>query len=112
MVLANRLTYVQWGFAGIVLASPLTRWLAISLETQPTTCPSQILFGVACPLCGATRAGLHLLSGDIVTAVQFNAGLVAFMATLGVVAAREFSRGDQFWGLRTGYPQWQNVRDD
>jgi hypothetical protein len=89
MVLANRLTYVKWGFAGIVLASPLTRWLAISLETQPTTCPSQILFGVACPLCGATRAGLHLLSGDIVTAVQFNAGLVAFSFAIGVVLLQQ-----------------------
>jgi hypothetical protein len=89
MVLANRLTYVKWGFAGIVLASPLTRWFATSLETQPTTCPSQILFGVACPLCGATRAGLHLLSGDIVTAVQFNAGLVAFSIAIGVVLLQQ-----------------------
>jgi hypothetical protein len=89
MVLANRLTYVQWGFAGIVLAAPLTRWLATTLETQPTTCPSQILFGVACPLCGATRAGLHLLSGDIVTAVQFNAGLVAFSVAIGVVLLQQ-----------------------
>jgi dipeptide/tripeptide permease len=99
MVLANRLTYVQWGFAGIVLASPLTRWLAISLEAQPTTCPSQILFGVACPLCGATWAGLHLLSGDIVTALQFNAGLVAFALALAVVAAREFFREDAVLGV-------------
>jgi hypothetical protein len=112
MVLKKRLSFVQWGFAGVVLAAPLTRWVAVTMETQPTTCPSQILFGVACPLCGATRASLHLASGDVMTALQFNAGLVAFALALAVVAAREFSRGDQFWGLRTRYPQWQNVRDD
>ena len=89
MVLKKRLSYVQWGFAGVVLAAPLTRWVAVTMETQPTTCPSQILFGVACPLCGATRAGLHLASGDVVTALQFNAGLVAFSFALGVVSLRQ-----------------------
>jgi hypothetical protein len=58
-------------------------------HAQPATCPSQILFGVACPLCGATRAGLHLLSGDIVTAVQFNAGLVAFSIAMAVVLLQQ-----------------------
>lgn len=99
MVLANRLSYVQRGFAGIVLATPFTRWMATTLETQPTTCPSQILFGAACPLCGATRAGLHLLSGDIVTAVQFNAGLVAFGLVMAVVLAREIFREDTVLGV-------------
>jgi hypothetical protein len=35
------------GVAEIVLASPLTRWLVTSLETQRTTCLSQILFAMA-----------------------------------------------------------------
>ncbi len=36
-----------------------------------------------------THAGLHLLSGDIVTAVQFNAGLVAFIVAIGVVLLQQ-----------------------
>lgn len=99
MVLRKRLSFVQWGFAGVVLAAPLTRWVAVTMETQPTTCPSQIMFGVACPFCGATRAGLHLASGNVVTALQFNAGLVAFALALAVVAAREFFRGDPVLGV-------------
>ena len=99
MVLKKRLSFVQWGFAGVVLAAPLTRWVAVSMETQPTTCPSQILFGVACPLCGATRASLHLASGDVMTALQFNAGLVAFALALVVVAARGFFREDKVLGV-------------
>jgi hypothetical protein len=99
MVLKKRLSYVQWGFAGMVLATPLTRWVAVTMEAQPTACASQILFGVACPVCGATRAGLHLASGDVVTALQFNAGLVVFIAALGVVAAREFFREDKVLGV-------------
>jgi hypothetical protein len=86
VVLNNRIAVVQWGFAGIVLASPLTRWVATRMESQPSLCPSQILFNVACPLCGGTRASLYLLSGDVVSAVQSNAGAVAFTAAVGAVA--------------------------
>ena len=89
MVLKKRLSFVQWGFAGVVLAAPLTRWVAVTMETQPTTCPSQILFGVACPLCGATRATLHLASGDVMTALQFNTGLVIFSVAVGVVLLQQ-----------------------
>lgn len=85
MVLKKRLSYLEWGFVGAVLTAPVNRWLAVAMENQPTTCPSQILFGVACPLCGATRASLHLASGDVLTAVEFNAGLVAFSVAVGVV---------------------------
>ena len=86
MVLNNRIAVVQWGFAGVVLASPLTRWVATRLENQPSLCPSQILFNVACPLCGGTRAGVYLISGDLMAAVEANAGAVAFMVALGAVA--------------------------
>lgn len=99
MVLASRLRLVQWGFVGVVLAAPLTRWLAVSFEAQPSTCPSQILFGVACPACGATRAGLYLLSGDVVAAVQSNMGLVAFVAAMVVLAVTGQGPWGQFLGV-------------
>lgn len=87
MVLARRLRLIKWGFVAMVLTAPLTRSLAVAFESQPSTCPSQILFGMACPACGGTRAGLYLVSGDVVSAVQTNVGLVAFVAAFGALFA-------------------------
>lgn len=99
MVLANRAQRLQWGFAGVVLAAPLTRWIATTMEGQPSLCPSQILFNVACPLCGGTRAGLYLISGDVVAAVESNAGAVAFAAAVGVVLASGVARTGDVLGV-------------
>jgi len=59
-------------------------------------CPSQIFLGVACPMCGGTRAALYLASGDVSSAVQSNAGAVAFavaVACLFVQQQREVESG-------------------
>ena len=99
MVLKNRIAYVQWGFVGIVLATPLTRWVATTMESQPSLCPSQILFNVACPLCGGTRALMYLVSGDVVSAVQSNLGAVAFVAAIAGVVASGAIDTDEILGV-------------
>lgn len=94
MVLAARLSQLKWGFVAMVAAAPLTRWLATEMESQPTTCPSQMLFGVACPVCGGTRAGLYLVSGDVVTALERNVGFVVFCALMAVVIVQQQRAGE------------------
>lgn len=45
-------------------------------------CPLRRLTGIACPGCGATRAGLALLRGDLAVALAMNPFLVLALATL------------------------------
>ncbi|HEX7100476.1 MAG TPA: DUF2752 domain-containing protein [Acidimicrobiia bacterium] len=55
-------------------------------DDGPTLCPFALVTGVACPLCGMTRAALHLIQGDFAGAMAYHplvllvvAGLVAFV---------------------------------
>lgn len=45
-------------------------------------CPFRALTGLWCPGCGLTRATHHLLRGDVVRALQFNAFVVVILAAL------------------------------
>jgi hypothetical protein len=92
MVLAARISHVKWWFAALVATAPLTRWLATQMETQASTCPSQILLGTPCPMCGGTRAALYLASGDVVSALGKNAGFVVFCGVMAVSAAIVWGR--------------------
>ena len=71
--------------AGVVLASPITRWVADQLNHQPSLCPLLRLTGMPCPSCGGTRASLYLLSGDPMAAVRANAGLTVFLVVMAIV---------------------------
>ena len=55
-------------------------WLTWSYMTegQPTLvrCPSKLIFHWPCPTCGTTRAFLHLLRGEILTALWQNANVL------------------------------------
>lgn len=42
-------------------------------------CPSQILFGLPCPGCGLTRAGILLLSGHFIKAFQMHPFIYVFL---------------------------------
>ncbi|HVF31733.1 MAG TPA: DUF2752 domain-containing protein [Acidimicrobiales bacterium] len=55
------------------------------LEGLPDLCPLRASTGLDCPLCGATRATLALLRGDIVTALDHNALYVVGLPILGVL---------------------------
>ena len=99
MVLKKRIAVVQWGFAGVVLATPLTRWVATTMERQPSLCPSQILFNAACPLCGGTRACMYLVSGDLASAMQSNVGATVFVASVAAIAATVLVRAEGFLGV-------------
>lgn len=86
---AERLTLVA---LSAVAASPAVSRVADHMATAPSLCPSQILFGVACPSCGGTRAGLHLLAGEPLEAFAANPGVTVLAVTLGaLVLAGRFS---------------------
>jgi hypothetical protein len=62
---------------------------ALLLVVNPATgvyppCPSQLLFGVDCPLCGGLRATSSLLQGDIGSFIDHNALLLVLYPLLAV----------------------------
>jgi hypothetical protein len=61
-------------FLWLVVVSPFILMLlpADFFDTGSTVCISQTLAGVECYGCGLTRATMHLLHFDFVTAWQFN----------------------------------------
>ncbi|HLU52411.1 MAG TPA: DUF2752 domain-containing protein [Acidimicrobiia bacterium] len=48
----------------------------------PTLCPFALVTGVACPLCGMTRAVVHLAQGDFAEAVAFHPLVLLVVAAL------------------------------
>lgn len=89
--------------AGLVLASPATRWVAEQLNHQPSLCPLFRVTGVACPSCGGTRAGLFLLSGDPLAAVKANAGVTMFLIVIAVLTAGGLIRPAELLGVAKSY---------
>jgi len=102
MVLGASLNQAWW-FAGVVLASPVTRWVADQLNHQPSLCPLFRVTGVACPSCGGTRAGLFLLSGDPLAAVKANAGVTMFLIVIAVLTAGGRIRPAELLGVAKSY---------
>jgi hypothetical protein len=68
------------------LVSPVVEAVAQRLDSSPNLCPLLAITGVPCPSCGATRAALHLLSGDVPAALAMNAGATLFAVVLGLGA--------------------------
>ena len=89
--------------AGLVLASPATRWVAEQLNHQPSLCPLQRITGIACPSCGGTRAGLYVLSGDLVSAIKVNVGVTIFLLALGALVATGHVVPAQVLGVANPY---------
>lgn len=66
-------------------------------------CPLHRMTGLWCPGCGMTRATHHLLNGDVITALRFNALVPIVLAAIGV--------GWVLWLLRAiGHPPARAVR--
>jgi hypothetical protein len=67
-------------------------------------CPLRSLTGLACPGCGATRAGLALLRADLAAALALNPFLVLALATLlsGGIAALVAPRPTERWLAAAG----------
>ena len=74
------------------------------LDHQPTLCPVQMAFGVPCPSCGATRATLHLLAGDPVTALSLNAGATLFLSVVAVLVVAGIVRPAEILGVANADP--------
>jgi hypothetical protein len=102
MVLGASLNQAWW-CAGVVLASPATRWVAEQLNHQPSLCPLFRVTGVACPSCGGTRASLFLLSGDPMAAVKANAGVTMFLIVIAVLTAGGRIRPAELLGVAKPY---------
>mgnify|MGYP000067432771 FL=1 len=91
------------GLAGVVLASPVTQRVANYLNHQPSLCPLQRITGIACPSCGGTRAGLYVLSGDLVSAIKVNVGVTIFLLALGALVATGHVVPAQVLGVANPY---------
>jgi hypothetical protein len=64
-------------------------------------CPSALIFGVACPLCGLTRGVARFVRGDLASSISFHpmAWLVLLVAALAWVA---------WFGRRIGWWTWRS----
>ena len=91
------------GLDGVGLASPATQRLANFLSHQPSLCPLQRITGIACPSCGGTRAGLYVLSGDLVSAIKVNVGVTIFLLALGALVATGHVVPAQVLGVANPY---------
>jgi hypothetical protein len=82
---------LSWGIlAGVVATRAPTGWPATSALLLRFTCPLRALTGIACPACGATRAGAAILQGDLRAALALNPFIVLALGALltgGTIAA-------------------------
>jgi hypothetical protein len=76
------------------------------LELVPA-CPFKSLTGIDCPGCGATRAALALLDGDVLRAADHNLLLVVALPIVAVLAIWWLlARADRMRPLPRPAPQW------
>jgi hypothetical protein len=90
---AEPLTVGALGGAALVLINPP--------DSGIPWCPSALIFGVVCPLCGLTRGVARLVRGEFAASVVFHpmAGVVLAVAAGAWVA---------WLGRRAGWWSWRN----
>jgi hypothetical protein len=74
---SRRAGWPPWGEPALVLAGSLAACAYISVVDPNKSaaypqCPTKLLTGLDCPMCGATRAVHSLLRGDLVGAADHN----------------------------------------
>lgn len=74
--------------------------VATASEDGPTLCPFALVTGVACPLCGMTRAAAHLIRGDLAEAAASHPLVFLVVASVLVYLAIALS------GRRMRNPRW------
>lgn len=81
------------GLAGLIAVDPP--------DVGIPWCPSALIFGVACPLCGLTRGVARLVRGDVASSIAFHpmAWIVVLVAALAWVAW--FGRRAGWWSGRS-----------
>ena len=80
-------------------------WFAVSFFGIP--CLFHLVTGLDCPGCGATRAALRLLAGDISGAFQENAAVICLLPVGGVLALSKCVQYVQCGSKRMR--SWENV---
>ncbi len=83
------------GVTALVLVDPS--------DTGVPWCPSAVVFGVVCPLCGLTRGVARLARGDFAASVEFHPMAWAVLA----VAAGAWMA---WLGRRAGWWSWRSLR--
>ena len=92
---AEPLTVGALGATALVLIDPP--------DTGIPWCPSALVFGVVCPLCGLTRGVARLVRGDVAASVEFHPMAWAVLA----VACGAWIA---WFGRRVGWWSWRNPR--
>lgn len=69
----------------------------------PTLCPFALVTGLACPLCGMTRAFIHLVRGDFGDAVAYHP-LVLLIVALVIAVAIVRTTGRRWPSFARGLP--------
>lgn len=72
-------------------------------------CPLRQFTGLDCPLCGATRATLALLRGDVATALDHNLLYVLALPILGLLVLLWVVRGRSPAWIKTPVATWSVV---
>ncbi len=62
-------------------------------------CPLQIIFGLPCPGCGLTRAGIRLLTGDFIGAWKMHPFIYVWVFFFLYLCYKRYIRGKKMVGL-------------
>jgi len=80
---------------------------ALLLIDPPDTgipwCPSALLFGVACPLCGLTRGVARLVRGDIAASLGFHPLAWLVLVVAGAAWVAWLGRRAGWWSVGTAW---------
>ena len=91
---------------GLAVASTYVAAVDPSDRGAFPTCPFRAVTGLWCPGCGMTRATHHLLHGDVLGALRFNALLPIVLALIIVAWVDWYARSTGRPALLRHVPRW------